>query len=159
MASKFDWLADVAESLRPGTRATLPASMPDAPLDAWQLASRACGVTEAQLAKFVAEHLSVPLANLDAAPPEHLRALPYALALRHRALVVGRDGERLLLATCNPLDKEILEELRFVAGQSLAPVVQGPSLIENAVLRRYGEAAQREARETVDLDRINLMRW
>ncbi len=152
MASKFDWLADVAEALRPGARAALPATMPDSPNEAWQVAERAAGASEAQLAKAAAEHFSIPVARLDGASTELLRTLPYALALRHRVLVTGRDGERLQLATCNPDDKDTLEELRFVAGQSLAPVVQGPAAIESAVLRLYGEAAQREAKATVDLD-------
>lgn len=148
----LSWLAEVAETLRPGIRASLPAQFPDSISQSWHLAERAAGVTEAQLVAAVATHFSMPVANLEAATPAASRLLPYALALRHRVLPLGNENGQLRVAVCDPTNADSLERLRFTSTQPLVLEIQHPARIENAVLRIYGEAAQREAQEVIDLD-------
>jgi type II secretory ATPase GspE/PulE/Tfp pilus assembly ATPase PilB-like protein len=149
---RHNWLAEVVEQIRPGVAATLPAHFPDSPTEAWLLAERAAGVTEQQLVEAVAAHFSLEVAALDIASQASIRLLPYALALRHRALPLALEHGRLRVAVCDASDTDTLERLRFVTTYTIVPEIHSAARIENAVLRLYGEAAQREASESIDLD-------
>ena len=82
MPEKMNWLAEVAEKLRPGAAATLPSLLPQSPVDAWGIVERASMASEQQLVQAAAAYFSITVANLDRASTASISVLPYSLGVQ-----------------------------------------------------------------------------
>ncbi|HVO31844.1 MAG TPA: hypothetical protein VMV18_13950 [bacterium] len=85
------------------------------------------------------------------------RLLPGWLARRHRVLplahvAAGTGKGKLIVALSRPNDVALLDELAFVTGCRIAPVVAADSDLDQALIDVYG-AAPFDARTRVDLGR------
>lgn len=152
--NRHGWLADVAEDLKPGVRATLPARFPDTVAEAWELAMRASGVSEDLLVRAAAAKFGLPIAQPGTSSAQALKLVPYAFALKHRVLpLTMRDGV-LEIAVCDPTDTDMLDQVRFMAGVSIRPALHSPHRLESAVLQAYGDVVQKDSRASLNLDMV-----
>ncbi|MGD1978971.1 MAG: ATPase, T2SS/T4P/T4SS family [Akkermansiaceae bacterium] len=79
----------------------------------------------------------VDLTNLD--PPEALLSLiPAGMARLHGALPVGYEEGKISVALTDPLNPQVLEDLRFAVGQELTLVVAADHLVESKINELYG---------------------
>jgi general secretion pathway protein E len=70
------------------------------------------------------------------------RTLSRPFARRHAVLPLERRGSLLVVATANPFDRELFENLRGLTGLEIEPVLAAPSDIHRAIAEVYGFRAQ-----------------
>ncbi|MGB9661558.1 MAG: GspE/PulE family protein [Moorellaceae bacterium] len=94
-------------------------------------------VTEKDILEVLEFQLGIPKVvlqdyNLD---PEVVKLVPEALARRHLAIPVRRDGNRLLVALADPLNLTALDDLRLATGLEIMPAIASEREIEEALAR------------------------
>jgi type II secretory ATPase GspE/PulE/Tfp pilus assembly ATPase PilB-like protein len=115
------------------------------------------GVVEAEVVNAViARKLGIPYISLRTfrIPPEVLKRIPAAVAQRFQTLPVAEADNALAVAIENPMDMAKLEELRFVVGSKLLPVMASGEDIRAALEKAYGDAralAPAEVRKRIDV--------
>ena len=115
------------------------------------------GVVDAEVVNAViARKLGIPYVSLKTfrIPPEVLKRIPAAVAQRFQTLPVAESDNALVVAIENPMDIAKLEELRFVVGSKLLPVMASGEDIRAALERAYGDAravALAEVRKRIDV--------
>ena len=70
-------------------------------------------------------------------PQELLTMLPGGMARLHGALPVSVSGEGLFIALTDPLNPQVVEDLRFALGQEIRTVVADPELVEALIEKNY----------------------
>ena len=66
------------------------------------------------------------------------RTLSRPFARKHAVLPLERKGGVLVVATANPFDRELFENLRGLTGSEIEPVLSAPSDIHRAIAEIYG---------------------
>jgi type II secretory ATPase GspE/PulE/Tfp pilus assembly ATPase PilB-like protein len=100
------------------------------------------GVCDASVIKSVmAQKIGIPFIDLEKfrISPDALKRIPHAVALRHQIVPVAEAENALIVAISDPTDMAKMEELRFIAGMKLAPVIASPEEIRRALERSYAE--------------------
>ena len=98
-------------------------------------------IDENVLTAFLARQLNMPCVSFNniEVSPAVLRKIPRGLAVRYHAMPVRADGDRLLVALCDPMDLETIESLEAHTGMVVSPMVAPQSSIEEAIARFYPE--------------------
>ena len=88
----------------------------------------------------MAKKLGIPFVDLASfhISPQALARIPHAVAQRHQILPIAEADNALVVAMDNPLNMEKMEELRFVAGMKLVPVMAPAEDIRRALQASYG---------------------
>lgn len=88
----------------------------------------------------VAEELGAEYVDLEGyAPPlEVVTAIPTGMARLHGAFPVNSDGQTLFVALTDPLNPQVMEDLRFALGKDLALVVADIKQVEEKINEYYG---------------------
>ena len=105
------------------------------------------GVLDAEVVNGVmARKLGIPFVNLKSfrVAPGVLKRLPAAVAHRYQVLPLAEADNALVVALENPMNMEKMDELRFVAGTKLVPVMAAARDIADALERFYGPARDPE---------------
>ena len=92
--------------------------------------AEACGLT----------YRKIDPLKLDAQLITRTLSRPYAR--KHAVLPLERKAGKLLVATANPFDRELFENLRSLTGQEIEPVLAAPADIHRAITEVYGFRAQ-----------------
>lgn len=95
---------------------------------------------ENQFYQMVADAIGAEFVNLEGyePPAEVLRSVPTGLAILHKALPIGREGNTIQLALADPLNAQTAEELRFALDKEIQVVVAPVWQIEDLIKRFYG---------------------
>ncbi len=96
-------------------------------------------ISEISLAKALAAKLRVPyvdLANVEI-DEEAVRKIPETLAKKHTVIAINIQGRRLTVATDDPINFNILEDIKMQTGMDTIPVLATRSAINKAIGQRY----------------------
>jgi type II secretory ATPase GspE/PulE/Tfp pilus assembly ATPase PilB-like protein len=111
----------------------------------------------------MAKKLGIPVVNLRKMRPsaEALKRIPAAIANRYQVLPLAEADNGLVLALHDPTNMERMEEVRFVAGSKLIPVVATAQEIKQALALAYGqptepEPSSKRAQENIDIGQLTL---
>ena len=117
-AARNYWLADMAVQtglLKNGAAITLP---PGTPLvDAWASVSRACGLSEQDLARHVAARYRLGVADLSAPASAVDSLVPEKVARRYTAFPVRASDRQITVAVGDPTDFDLEQALGFASGR------------------------------------------
>lgn len=96
---------------------------------------------EEELTEFVAKQYGVPSINLDdfEIEPEVLALIPEDVANKHSVVPVNRAGSTLILATADPSNIFALDDIKFLTGYNIQPVVASEDAIRQAIETYYAE--------------------
>lgn len=97
-------------------------------------------IATASIAEVLARQLGIPAlapSELDRIPRGALDALPRDLAARHQVFPLLLEKRRLKLAMVDPTDLEALDEIGFVTGLQVDPVVAPELLVAYALEKFY----------------------
>ncbi|HUX33655.1 MAG TPA: ATPase, T2SS/T4P/T4SS family [Gemmatimonadaceae bacterium] len=131
------WLLDVLRS-DPVGGFQAPELAPEASLvDAWRLAGKAAGITQAELAARVAAHYHLRVADFAAAEPHAATLVPEKLARARQIFPLHETDRELVAAVANPCDLETGQLLDFATGRSTVFEVAPPGQIQEALDARY----------------------
>lgn len=98
-------------------------------------------LSEQGLTKFLSAQLGIPAidsGSLDSIPTDALAALPRATAEKYRVIPLGFSGRKLRVATADPTDLKVLDEVSFATGFGLQVFVAPELLITYALEKYYG---------------------
>jgi type IV pilus assembly protein PilB len=100
-------------------------------------------VKEADLVSALARQVGLEFVDLTEAQidPAAASLLPEQVSRRYRALPIGFDGTRLIVAMSDPANVFALDDIRTITGMEIKPVVATASDVE-AAIRRYGQFEQ-----------------
>ena len=83
----------------------------------------------------------VDLANFDP-PPELLSLIPAGMARLHGALPVNVDNEGLTICLVDPLNPQVIEDLRFALGKEIILAIAPDPIVEKKLDDAYGGPGQ-----------------
>ncbi len=98
-------------------------------------------VDEDKATQAVAQAVGVPYRKIDPLKLDAqliTRTLSRPFARRHAVLPLERRNGALVVATANPFDRELFENLRGLTGADIEPVLSSPSDIHRAIAEVYG---------------------
>ena len=96
---------------------------------------------ENELSEFVAKQYGVPSINLSdfTIEPEVIALIPEDVATKHNVVPVNRAGSTLILATADPSNIFALDDIKFLTGYNIQPVVASEQSIRAAIETYYAE--------------------
>jgi type II secretory ATPase GspE/PulE/Tfp pilus assembly ATPase PilB-like protein len=115
------------------------------------------GVVEPEVINaVVAKKLGIPLVSLDKfdIPPDILKRIPANVAHRYQAVPLAEADKALVVAVNDPTNMAKMEDLRFIVGSKLIPVVSSASDIRDALARNYGPPGAEEASAAPDRSEV-----
>ncbi|HZV82125.1 MAG TPA: hypothetical protein VFF53_08165 [Geobacteraceae bacterium] len=83
-------------------------------------------ISEEELARFLGNKLGVPYVNPDQLlhiPTEIIDLLPRELALKYGAIPLSLDKKRLSLVMADPSDLQNIDEISFITGYTIRPLI------------------------------------
>ena len=124
-------------------------------------------ITDAQFAQVLAERLNVKYIDLDDTEliPDIVKRIPEDTARKYCVIAVGKIGKRMTVATNDPMNFYMFEDLRVITGCSITPLLATKGAINRAIGKMYAagkvdsvveEATQEKEEESVDLEELDL---
>jgi type II secretory ATPase GspE/PulE/Tfp pilus assembly ATPase PilB-like protein len=111
----------------------------------------------------MAKKLGIPVVDLRKFQPSQsvLKRIPAAIANRYQIVPLAEAENALVVAVENPMNMERMEEVRFIAGSKLIPVMAPALDIKEAIELAYGvesdfEAAARSAASDVGVEQLTM---
>jgi type IV pilus assembly protein PilB len=101
---------------------------------------------ENELTDFVAKQYGVPSINLDEfeIDPAVIQLIPEDVASKHTVIPVNRAGSTLILATADPSNIFALDDIKFLTGYNIQPVVAVEEAIRRSIDRYYDQSSSLE---------------
>ena len=96
-------------------------------------------LTEEQLTEFLSKQYGIPsttLSQLDI-DPEVVNLVPVQIARKYEVLAIKREGSSVTLAMSDPTNVFALDDVGFMTGLTVVPVVAPQSTIRQAIERHY----------------------
>ena len=113
---------------------------------AWQTVARVLGVATSELAQALAPVMGVPLAaELQRVEAEALNLIPFNFCQTHSVLPLRIESGVLLLATADPMDRNVLERVGFLSNRQVRLVLAAPDQIEDMIVVAFSREASRAA--------------
>ncbi len=105
------------------------------------------GVTEA-----LAIQYGVPSIKLSEFPidPSVVKLIPKETALKHHLLPLARSGSSLTLAISDPANVFAFDDVKFLTGLNVEPVLASESAIDQAIKNQYGTAEDAERQKEIE---------
>ncbi len=99
-------------------------------------------IGEEEIASFLSRQYGVPPANLInlKIDPAIIKLIPAEIADRHLVIPLSRTGSTLTVAMTNPSDISVIDDLRFMTGYNINPMVAPEASIRDALNRYYDTA-------------------
>jgi type IV pilus assembly protein PilB len=98
---------------------------------------------EKELTDFLSKQYGVPSIGLSEfeIDPDVINLVPKEVALKHTVLPVQRAGSTLIVAMSDPSNIYAIDDLKFLTGLKIEPVVTTDAAIEEAIVRYYEQPA------------------
>ncbi len=99
-------------------------------------------ISEEEIASFLSRQYGVPPADLANVKidPDVLKLVPAEVANKHLLIPLSRTGSILTVAMANPSDIFAIDDIRFMTGYNVKPMVASITSIQNALNRYYDTA-------------------
>jgi len=101
---------------------------------------------ENDLTDFVAKQYGVPSIDLEEFEIEQavIQLIPEDVATKHTVIPVNRAGSTLILATSDPSNIFALDDIKFLTGYNIQPVVAAEDAIRRAIDKYYDQSTSLE---------------
>jgi type IV pilus assembly protein PilB len=98
-------------------------------------------IEESKLTDFLSKQYGVPAINLKEfdIDPEIIKLVPKDVAEKHLVLPVNRAGSSLIVAMCDPSNIYAVDDLKFLTGYNIEPVVASEPAIREAIEKYHAE--------------------
>lgn len=94
--------------------------------------------------QILADHIGTEVVDIRSQEitPEVVQAVPATAARMHQCMPVALFGSTVRIALSNPLNHGVVDELSYLTGKEVQPVVADPAQIEQAINKFYGEESE-----------------
>ncbi len=99
-------------------------------------------ITEDDLTKFISELYNVPVINLSSIEVDRsvIKLIPSDVASKFQVIPVERTGRKLTVAMVNPSNIFAIDDIKFLTGLEVQPLIASESEIRKAIDRYYDQA-------------------
>ena len=96
-------------------------------------------VSDEEITSFLSQQYRVPTVNLEEyeIDAEILKLVPKEPCERHKVLPVSRTGNALIVAMADPTNLNAIDDLKFLTGYNIEPVIASETAIHNAIEKYY----------------------
>ncbi len=101
-------------------------------------------LSEPDILRFLSQHFKVPKVDLESIEldPVVIELVPSEIASKFSVIPVGRQGRVLHLAMANPSNIYAVEDIKFLTGYEVQPVVAPESRIKEAIGTYYDSSSE-----------------
>jgi type IV pilus assembly protein PilB len=98
-------------------------------------------IEESKLTDFLSKQYGVPAINLKEfdVEPDIIKLVPKDVASKHLVVPVNRAGSALIVAMCDPSNIYAVDDLKFLTGYNIEPVVTSEPALREAIEKHYAE--------------------
>ncbi len=98
-------------------------------------------VSDEEVTEFLSRQYRVQAINLDRyeIEPEVIKLVPLEVCERHKVIPVQRAGATLIVAMADPSNLNAIDDIKFLTGYNVEPVVASEAQIKRALERFYAE--------------------
>ncbi len=109
-------------------------------------------LSDEEITSVLSRQYGVPSINLAyfEVDPGVIKLIPVETARKHQILPLSRVGSSLTVAMVDPTNVFALDDIKFMTGFNIEPVVASESSIAEAIKKHYGAAEDQEAKEIID---------
>ena len=110
-------------------------------------------IDENELARTLSRQLSVPYVaaqELLNIPTETIQLLPRELALKYAAIPLSLDKKRLNLAMADPNDLKAIDEIAFITGHIITPMISPEIRLAQALGQYYNKPVDSRYQQIID---------
>src|SRR4030043_310568 len=95
---------------------------------------------EDTLLSFLSEQYGVPSVNLSKLEidPNVIKLIPSSIAKKHFIIPINRVGTKLTVAMIDPSNLPVIDEVDFITGFNVEPVIASETEIIDAIKKYYG---------------------
>lgn len=99
-------------------------------------------ISEKDLTAFLSRQYGIPTIELSTQEiePEIVRLIPQDVAEKYQVIPVGRTGSTLVLAMADPSNIFAIEDIKFLTGYNVEPLIASDSAIKTAIEKHYDTA-------------------
>ena len=112
-------------------------------------------VTEENLVEFLSQQYGVPSATISTEEFDDsiIKFIPYDVAQKYQIFPVSKNGATLTLAMTDPSNVFAIDDVKFMTGYEVTPVVASESAIKEAIARYYEQSdALQNVVDSIDMD-------
>ncbi len=101
-------------------------------------------VDEVQIAKFFSQQWGVPSVDLNKIEIDNLvvKLIPSDMVRKHLVLPIKRLGTTISLAMVDPTDVFAIEDIKFITGYNVEPLIATESALIEKIEKHYGKGSQ-----------------
>ena len=128
-------------------------------------------ISDGEITSFLSSQYRVPAVNLDEyeMEPELVKLVSREVCEKHKIVPLSRSGAALVVAMADPTNLHAIDDIKFLTGFNVEPVVASETGIIAAIERAYNvgaatnyddmlsEFAEEEVEFSIDGDDVNLM--
>lgn len=133
------WLTSVARAAELPGAEELSVSSDEETAPAWEAVTTATGVGEEELARAVAGHFRLDVADVERGDPQAYRLVPGGLARKLDVLPLEYSDRTLVVATADPVSLEAEREIGRISDRTVVYRVAPPGRIREGIAAVYGE--------------------
>ena len=106
-------------------------------------------VTGEDISAILCRQFGLPSINLPffKVDPSSVKLIPPETARKYQVLPLSRDGSTLTVATIDPTDVLAMDDLQFMTGFTIEPVVAAESAVRGAIRKHYGGGRSLELKQ------------
>jgi len=95
--------------------------------------------SETEITQFLSQQYRVPAVNLDEfeIDPEVIKLIPKDVCEKNKIIPLSRAGSQIVVAMADPTNLHAIDDIKFLTGFSVEPVVAGEGAIGQAIERNY----------------------
>src|SRR5512138_2181989 len=105
-------------------------------------------VKDEEITSLLSRQYGVPSINLDhfEVDPAIIKIIPAETARKYQVLPLSRSGATLTIAMADPTNVFAMDDIKFMTGYNVEPVVASESTLDDAIDRYYGASRSLELR-------------
>jgi type IV pilus assembly protein PilB len=109
-------------------------------------------VTEDKLTDFLSKHFGVPSVNLDRIEVDEavIKIIPADVARKYTIIPISKAGAKLTIAMLDPTNVFAMDDIKFMTGYNVEPVVAAESSLREAIERYYGSTHAIELKKVME---------
>ncbi|HOU91140.1 MAG TPA: ATPase, T2SS/T4P/T4SS family, partial [Polyangiaceae bacterium] len=96
-------------------------------------------ISDGEITNFLSTQYRLPAINLDEyeIEPEVVKLVARDVCEKHRIMPVSRSGASLIVAMSDPTNLHAIDDIKFLTGYNVEPVVASETAIQSAIERYY----------------------
>jgi len=106
--------------------------------DVWRAAASHLDILQQDVGLKLSEVCNIPFeSHLDAVDTGLVAKVPYATAMRSCVLPLKLEDGNVVIASPNPFDPNILQDMQFILGTQVTPHLALPDMVESKIATLY----------------------